>query len=208
VQPQNEKNTILRVDAFFVDDSRRSKHASNGSVENSEYKDIQDRLDAIELVKKQAIEVENQRQEQLARKQNLGWNDTSANASVAAPAQSSLPAPVPTHPTSAPLPHTETIAPPIAEGPGHSDPLQAEVVLAPGESLEQHVANLRREVERTVKVPGSPLKSAPFHNASTVKALKPGTEVLILISTPYWYGIETHDGDHGWIPREQVEQLQ
>ena len=41
---------------------------------------------------------------------------------------------------------------------------------------------------------GAPLKSAPFHTASTLKSLEPGTEVLILISTPYWYGVETHDG--------------
>jgi len=31
--------------------------------------------------------------------------------------------------------------------------------------------------------------------------------LLILISTPYWYGIETHDGQHGWVSRDQLEQL-
>jgi len=77
----------------------------------------------------------------------------------------------------------------------------------PYESLEQHVAELRREVERLVKKPGAPLKSAPFHTASTLKSLEPGVEVLILISTPYWFGIETHDGQHGWIRRDQLEQM-
>jgi hypothetical protein len=77
----------------------------------------------------------------------------------------------------------------------------------PDESLEQHVAELRRQVERLIKKPGAPLKSAPFHTASTLKSLEPGVEVLILISTPYWYGIETHDGQHGWIRRDQLEQL-
>jgi hypothetical protein len=77
----------------------------------------------------------------------------------------------------------------------------------PAESLEQHVAELRRQVERLVKQPGAPLKSAPFHTASTLKSLEPGVEVLILISTPYWYGVETHDGQHGWIRRDQLEQV-
>ena len=77
----------------------------------------------------------------------------------------------------------------------------------PAESLEQHVAALRRQVERLVKKPGAPLKSAPFHTASTLKSLEPGVEVLILISTPYWYGVETHDGQHGWIRRDQLEQV-
>jgi hypothetical protein len=75
------------------------------------------------------------------------------------------------------------------------------------ESLEQHVEELRRQVERLIKKPGAPLKSAPFHTASTLKTLEPGVEVLILISTTYWYGVETHDGQHGWIRRDQLEQL-
>jgi hypothetical protein len=56
-----------------------------------------------------------------------------------------------------------------------------------------------------VKAPGAPLKSAPFHTASTLQTLTTGTEILILISTPYWYGVETHEGQHGWIPRDQLE---
>jgi hypothetical protein len=51
------------------------------------------------------------------------------------------------------------------------------------------------------------LKSAPFRTASTLQSLTTGTEVLILISTPYWYGVETRDGQHGWISRDLLEQL-
>ncbi len=75
-----------------------------------------------------------------------------------------------------------------------------------GQALEDHVKDLRKQLERLVKAPGAPLKSAPFHTASTLQSLTPGTEVLILISTPYWYGIETHEGQHGWIMRDQLEQ--
>ena len=76
----------------------------------------------------------------------------------------------------------------------------------PGPSLEEQVKDLRKQVERLVKAPGAPLKSAPFHTASTLQSLTTGTEVLILISTPYWYGIETHEGQHGWIMRDHLEQ--
>jgi hypothetical protein len=74
------------------------------------------------------------------------------------------------------------------------------------QSLKQHVEDLRRQVERVVKSPGAPLKSAPFHTAGTLQSLPPGTEVLIVISTPYWYGVETRDGQHGWMMRDELEQ--
>lgn len=180
VQPQGDKNTVLRIDAVFVEEFRRTAHASNGSVESSEYKNIQDHLDAIELMKKQAAEAEQDRQERLAKKKFEMGNETPAAVT--------------------PLP----VATP-AENP-KAEPPEA-LAMVPGETLEQHVANLRRRVERIVKIPGAPLKAAPFHSANTLKSLPSGTEVLIVISTPYWFGVETHDGQHGWIPRDQLEQL-
>jgi hypothetical protein len=60
-------------------------------------------------------------------------------------------------------------------------------------------------VERLVKAPGAPLKSAPFHTATTLQSLAPGTEVLIVITTPYWLGVETHEGQHGWMLRDELE---
>src|SRR5208282_6268874 len=47
VQPQGDKNTVLRIDALFVEDFRQTIHLSNGSVESAEYKDIQDHLQAV-----------------------------------------------------------------------------------------------------------------------------------------------------------------
>jgi uncharacterized protein YgiM (DUF1202 family) len=66
---------------------------------------------------------------------------------------------------------------------------------------------LKQQVERLVKAPGAALRSAPFHTASTLQSLAAGTEVLIVVSTPYWLGVETHDGQHGWILRDQLELL-
>ena len=185
VQPQGDKNTVLRIDALFVEDFRHSVHQSNGSVESSEYKDIQDRLQAVELMKKENAEAEEAKQERLAKK-NFGMGSDTVLLST----------PPSTTPQISSGSMTSAAPQPSAAYEQH-----------PGESLEQHVAELRRQVERLVKKPGAPLKSAPFHTASTMKSLEPGVEVLILISTPYWYGVETHDGQHGWIRRDQLEQL-
>lgn len=77
----------------------------------------------------------------------------------------------------------------------------------PDETLQQHVDRLRHDVERQVKAPGSQLKSAPFKSASSLQSLPAGTHVAILISTAYWYGVETESGQHGWIHRSQLEPL-
>jgi hypothetical protein len=186
VQPQGDKNTVLRIDALFVEDFRHTVHPSNGSVESSEYKDVQDRLQAVELMKKENAEAEQARQERLAKK-NFGMGTTDDTVLLSTPPATAQPSPA--------SPSSATPQPPAA------------YEQQPDESLEQHVAELRRQVERLIKKPGAPLKSAPFHTASTMKSLEPGVEVLILISTPYWYGVETHDGQHGWIRRDQLEQL-
>jgi hypothetical protein len=73
------------------------------------------------------------------------------------------------------------------------------------QTTEERVKDLRQQVVRLVKSPGAPLKSAPFHTATPIQLLGAGTEVLILISTPYWYGVETHEGQHGWMMRDELE---
>jgi len=202
VQPQGEKNTVLRIDALFMEDFRRSVHQSNGSVESSEYKDIQDRLQEVELVKKETAEALEAKQERLA-KQNFGLgSDTIVLSTPPSAANSESTNGAGTTGQAASVPAApSSLASPTSPMP------QPSADELPGESLEQHLAELRRQVERLVKKPGAPLKSAPFHTASTLKSLEPGVEVLILISTPYWYGVETHDGQHGWIRRDQLEQV-
>jgi hypothetical protein len=174
VQAQGEKNTVLRIDAVFVEDFRHTSHPSNGSVEAAEYKDIKDHLDAIELMKTQTAEAERERQEQLVKKQQLRM---AIDATEVATGQ----------------PDPSLSSPPASTG--------------AAQTLRQHVEDLRRQVERLVKSPGAPLKSAPFHTASTLQSLPAGTEVMIVVTTRYWFGVETHEGQHGWIPREQLEQL-
>ena len=197
VMAQGEKNTVLRIDALFEEDFRHTVHQSSGSVESAEYKDIHEHLEAIEVMKKQTAEAEAERQEQLVRKQNLAMQgDVTTTTLLSTPGveNSSLQG------ASGQTTFGQTTSGQTASG----QTVSGEAVPAP--SLEEHVKDLRKQVERLVKAPGAPLKSAPFHTASTLQSLTTGTEVLILISTPYWYGVETHEGQHGWILRDQLEQ--
>ena len=73
--------------------------------------------------------------------------------------------------------------------------------------LQEEVRALRHEVELRVKDSGAPLKLAPFQSSATIVSLPPQTEVLIVVLTPYWYGVETEDGHHGWIHHSQLEPL-
>jgi hypothetical protein len=179
VQPQGDKNTVLRIDARFVEDFRHAAHPSNGSVEGAEYKTIHDQLESIQSMKAQTVEAEKEKQEHFAQMQRPAVSD-----------QTSAPAPQ-TFPTSSASP----------------DPAPPAEVLSPSQTLEQHVQDLRRQIQRLVKAPGAPLQSAPFHTATTLRSLPAGTEVLIVVSTPYWFGVETHEGQHGWILRDELEQI-
>ena len=175
VQPQGDKNSVLRIDAIFVEDFRHVSHLSNGSVESAEYKDIRDRLETMAAMKAQTEEAENEKKK---------------------PEGSQLAVNVLDDVSTAPMPSSATVEPP----PSHLASPPAEP-----QTLAQRVQDLRRQVQRLVKAPGAPLKSAPFHIASTLESLSTGSEVLIVISTPYWLGVETHDGHHGWMLRDDLE---
>ena len=189
VKAQGDKNTVLRIDARFVEDFRKSSHPSNGSVESAEYKDIHDRLDAIESMKAQTVEAQREKQEQSAKTQKPVLSDeTPATAPPSVPTREAI-ADAPPNPA------------PANEVPPSKDATPAV------QTLEQHLQDLRRQVQRVVKAPGAPLQSAPFHTATTLQSLPAGTEVLIVVSTTYWFGVETHEGQHGWIMRDQLEQV-
>jgi hypothetical protein len=186
VQAQDEKHTVLHIDARFVEDFRHASHPSNGSVESAEYKAIHDRLESMALMKTETAESEKAKQ---------GFSSSKPNATEAQVMLKSEPSTPPISPAA----NTETI---------QSPPKPAATPDIPsGASLDERVHNLRKQVERIVKKPGAPLKAAPFHTASTLQALPAGAEVLIVISTPYWYGVETHEGQHGWILRDELEML-
>lgn len=195
LQPQGDHNTVLRIDARFVEDFRKTSHASNGSVEGAEYKDIHDRLESLQLVKAEAAEAERQKQAGRAPGSKTAADSTIESSSSRATA-------IAPPPEQAPVLATESPSGSSPDG-VHAAPDGTGAV----QTLEQRVQELRRQVERTVKSPGAPLKSAPFNTASTLQTLPAGTEVLIVVSTTYWLGIETHEGQHGWLLRDQLELL-
>jgi hypothetical protein len=211
VAKQGEKNAVLRIDALFQETFRHTVHQSNGSVESAEYKDIQEHLEAIEVMKQQNIEAEKERQEQLAKRRTF---TVPSGDRVATPSYAPQDLPqdaenrVATASQNQAAQAATTALPAAAEQVPNVEPATeaTQIQSVPGQTLEERVKNLRRQVARAVKSPGAPLKSAPFHTASTLQSLTTGTEVLILISTPYWYGVETHEGQHGWIMRDQLEQ--
>lgn len=212
VQAQGEKNTVLRINALFKEDYRHVVHQSNGSVETAEYNDIREHVEALELMKKQNVEAtEQQRQERLAKKQSLA-RQADAGAwpmPQSEPPQSTSKPVVQASETQEDAAPGSEATPSSGQGPSADQVSPSRSSLGPtlsGQSLEDRVKDLRKQVERLVKAPGAPLKSAPFHTASTLQSLPTGTEVLILISTPYWYGIETHEGQRGWIMRDELEQ--
>lgn len=184
VQRQDDQHTVLHIDARFVEDFRHIGHASNGSVEGAEYKDIHDRLESLDVMKSQTAETEKAKQEAAAKADPPVLKDK-------------------TPPASQPIP----ASPPLVEVAAVPPTADATAETAPTQTLEERVKELRRQTERLVKAPGAALRSAPFHSAGALESLSPGTEVLIVISTTYWLGVETREGRHGWVLRDELELL-
>ena len=185
VQAQDDKHTVLHIDARFVEDFRHIAHASDGTVESAEYKDIHDHLDSLELVKTETAEALRAKQETSTRTASVPLTDETSSSSATFAKASAQP-----------------VAPAETPAIGPSAPP------APPKTLEEQLHDLRQQVQRLVKAPGAPLKSAPFHTAATLQSLPAGTEVIIVISTTYWVGVETHEGQHGWILRDDLELVQ
>lgn len=200
VQPQGDNNSVLRIDAVFIEDFRHVSHPSNGSVETAEFKDIRDRLEAIQSMKQQTAEAEREKREYLGaeakgatstsrpaarqeKRETVTKNETRANTASNNASNDAASAVAPDTP-----------------------PINASSS-TPAQTSDERLKYLKQQVERLVKAPGAALRSAPFHTASTLQSLPAGTEVLIVVSTPYWLGVETHDGQHGWILRDQLELL-
>jgi hypothetical protein len=164
VTSMSPERTRLRIDAVFVEKSHRTVHQSDGTVESSEYKVIQDHLQAIQFAEQEAADAQRHRESIDLAKQTLIRQREDETTRLAA-AQSSV------------------------------------------QDLEQRVNSLRHEVERRVKPPGASLKAAPFRSAANVATLAAYTEVVIVIVTQHWYGVETPEGQRGWLALDGLEPL-
>jgi hypothetical protein len=159
-----QERVRLHIDAIYVETTHRTPHISDGTVEASEAKVIEDHLHAIQTTEQEASETIRRRESaDLVRATELRQRED--EKTLLASAQSSA------------------------------------------EDLAQQIKTLRHELERRVKAPGIELKAAPFHSAASIATLPAYTEVVIVIVTPHWYGVELHDGKHGWIHVDNLEAL-
>jgi hypothetical protein len=154
----------VHIDAVYVESARRKVHASDGTVEKEELKEIKDQLEA---------------------------NQEAAQAAADARRRQK----------SAELVHQTFVRQREDETSRLANAQSAE------KDLEQQVRSLHHELERRVKAPGVDVKAAPFQSAATLKTLAAYSEVVILIVTPHWLGVETPEGQRGWISEEHLEQL-
>jgi len=164
VTSADQDRTRIRIDAIFVETARRRLHPSDGKVESSEFKVIQEHLQAIQFAAREAADAKRRLESAELVRQTVVRQREDETTRLAA-AQSSV------------------------------------------QDLEQRINSMRHEVERRVKAPGADLKAAPFRAAANVKTLAAYTEVVIVIVTPHWYGVETPDGQRGWMPADQLETL-
>jgi hypothetical protein len=162
--PVDENRTRVKIDAIYQETAHRAFHASDGTVEKSEMKEIKDELESLQEAAAQAADARRRETSAALVRQSLvrQREDESSRLSNAQASQ---------------------------------------------KDLEQQVNALHHELERRVKSPGADLKAAPFQSAATLTTLSAFTDVVILIVTPHWLGIETPDGQRGWLPLEQLEQL-
>jgi len=162
--PVDANRTRVKIDALYQESGHRVVHASDGTVEKSEMKEIKDQLEALEEAAAQAAD---------ARRRE----------------------------TSAELVRQSLVRQREDETTRFSNAQSAQ------KDLGQQVNTLHHELERRVKAPGADLKAAPFQSAASLKTLSAFTDVVILIVTPHWLGVETPEGQRGWLPQDRLEQL-
>jgi len=162
--PVDATRTRVKIDALYQESGHRVVHASDGTVEKSEMKEIKDQLEALQEAAAQAAD---------ARRRE----------------------------TSAELVRQSIVRQREDETSRFNNAQSAQ------KELEQQVNALHHELERRVKAPGADLKAAPFQSAASLKTLSAFTDVVILIVTPRWLGVETPEGQRGWLPQERLEQL-
>jgi hypothetical protein len=162
VQGTGPGTTAIHVDAVYVEKNRRRRHESDGTVEESEFQAIKDRLEKMQAEQRAANEM---------------GKDSAA-------------------------------APTTAEGSaGANVPEPMSKAISSAEELEKRVAELRHRAEMRTAAGGAALKSAPYRTAATLQSLPAQAELLVVVLTKYWYGVETTDGRRGWVHRSQAEPL-
>jgi hypothetical protein len=218
VKEASATRTHIQIDAIFVEDGRKKAHPSDGTVETSEFKEIQDRV----------REVQNGQQRSAVDERKIPRANLEAQAAAAGESSSrdSDTYTQSDEASGAIQPHIDTRATSAGAAPGATAPARGAAVagsppvderqeesdrLDSAESsvrnLQQQIDNLRHDLEVRVKASPTQLKTAPFESAANLQKVTSDAPLLIVVVTPYWYGVETTDGQHGWVRREQVEPM-
>jgi hypothetical protein len=163
VQSTGPGTTAVHIDALYVEKNRRRQHQSDGTVEQSEFQAIKDRLEKMQSDAKAISEMAGQ-------------------------------------------PSAETSVTTGAATGGHAAESRSQT-LSSSDELEKRVTDLKHQVEMRTVAGGAALKAAPYRTAATLQSLPAQTEVIVVVLTKYWYGVETADGHRGWIHRSQAEPL-
>jgi hypothetical protein len=164
VRALSESRTHLWIEAVFVEEGHRKANVSDGTVEASELKEIQDRLRQIHFANQEAAAAVQKRQE-----------EDDAQAMLQRRLQ--------------------------------EEATELETAENSVKNLELRFHELQHQVIVQVKNEGAELKSAPFRSATKVQSLFAGQELVILIVTPSWYGVETSDKHRGWLRQDLVGAL-
>jgi hypothetical protein len=162
--PVTADRTRVKVDAVYVESAHKTVHASDGSVEKEEMKEIKDSLETMQQAAADAADARRREQSAELVRQSYVRQREDESTRLTSLQQNS-------------------------------------------KDLEAEVSAVRHDVERRVKAPGADLKAAPFHSATSLKSLSAFTEVVVLIVTPHWLGVETPEGQRGWLPIERLEPL-
>jgi hypothetical protein len=162
VQAESDSRVHLWIVAVFVPDGSRKAAASDGTVESSEFKEIQDRLQKIQLSNQETATLLQKRVEEDDTRA-AAIRDRQIEEARLESAESSL------------------------------------------KNLDSQWSDLRHKVIVRVTSGNAELKSAPFHSSTGVQTLTSGEELVVLIVTPAWLGVETPDKHRGWLRHDQVE---
>jgi len=162
--PVTTDRTRVHVDAVYLESFHPVTHASDGTVEKMEMKEIKDRIDQAEAAALDAADAKRRK-------------------------------------ASAELVHQSFVRQQESETSRIGSAKSAE------QDLQEQVVAMRHELERRIKAPGADVKAAPFQSAATLKTLAAYSDVVILIVTPHWMGIETTEGQRGWIFDKNLEPL-
>ena len=154
----------VHIDAVYVETTHKRVHISDGTVETSECKEIENHLNTIQITEQETSEA-NRRRESAELVKETRLRERAEEASLLSQTQSS------------------------------------------SQEMEQQIDSLRHELERRVKAPGAELKAAPFFSSTSIATLPAYTELMIVIVTPTWLGVETPDGHRGWLRLDQLEAL-